>query len=116
MIEKYDEIIQEQLKEGIVERVVEEPNERVFYIPHKPVKRETSTTTKLRIVFDASANKPSEESLSLNQCFETCPPLQNLLWNVLVQVRHRVKQSYAKQQLGVEKGETKMLGLPRGRT
>ena len=39
MIDKYDEIIQEQLKEGIVERVVEEPNERVFYIPHKPVKR-----------------------------------------------------------------------------
>lgn len=38
MIDKYDEIIQEQLKEGIVERVVEEPHERVFYIPHKPVK------------------------------------------------------------------------------
>ena len=30
MIDKYDEIIQEQLKEGIVERVVEEPSERVF--------------------------------------------------------------------------------------
>ena len=83
MIDKYDEIIQEQLKEGIVERVVEEPHERVFYIPHKPVKRETSTTTKLRIVFDASA-KPSEESPSLNECLETGPPLQNLLWNVLV--------------------------------
>ena len=67
MIEKYDEIIQEQLKEGIVERVVEEPNEGVFYISHKPLKRETVTTTKLRIVFDASA-KPSEESPSLNEC------------------------------------------------
>ena len=88
MIDKYDEIIQEQLKEGIVERVVEEPHERVFYIPHKPVKRETSTTTKLRIVFDASA-KPSEESPSFNECLETGPPLQNLLWNVLV--RNRVK-------------------------
>ena len=77
-----------RLFKGIVERVVEEPNERVFYIPHKPVKRETSTTTKLRIVFDASA-KPSDESRSLNECLETGPPLQNLLWNVLV--RNRVK-------------------------
>ena len=83
MIDKYDDIIQEQLKEGIVERVVEEPNERVFYIPHKPVKRETAAMTKLRVVFDVSA-KPSEESPSLNECLETGPPLQNLLWNVLV--------------------------------
>ena len=87
MIDKYDEIIQEQLKMGLVERVPEEPNERVFYIPHKPVKRETSTTTKLRIVFDASA-KPSE-SPSLNECLKTGPPVQNLLWNVIV--RNRVK-------------------------
>jgi len=35
MIDKYDEIIQEQPKEGIVARVVEEPNDRVFYIPYK---------------------------------------------------------------------------------
>ena len=45
IIDKYDEIIQDQLEEGIVERVVEEPNERVSYIPHKPLKRETATTT-----------------------------------------------------------------------
>ena len=37
MVDKYDEIIQEQLAEGIVERVVDEPKQRVFYIPHKPV-------------------------------------------------------------------------------
>ena len=80
MIDKYDEIIQEQLKEGIVKRVVKEPKERVFYILHKPVNRETVTTTKLRIVFDTSA-KPSEER---NESLETSPPLQNLLWNVLV--------------------------------
>ena len=30
MIDKYDEIIQEQLTEGIVERVADEPNERTF--------------------------------------------------------------------------------------
>ena len=88
MIDKYDEIIQEQLSEGIVERVADEPNERTFYIPHKPVRKEAAATTKLRIVFDASA-KPSEDSPSLNECLETGPPLQNLLWNVLV--RNRLK-------------------------
>ena len=34
MIDKYDEIIYKQSKEGVVERVVQEPNGRVFYIPH----------------------------------------------------------------------------------
>ena len=63
--------------------MVDEPKQRVFYIPHKPVVRETATTTKLRIVFDASA-KPSEGGPSLNDCLETGPPLQNLLWDVLV--------------------------------
>ncbi|KAK3730340.1 hypothetical protein QZH41_011251 [Actinostola sp. cb2023] len=33
LFDKYDEIIQEQLDEGIVERVEEDPKEREFYIP-----------------------------------------------------------------------------------
>lgn len=86
--EKYDNIIQEQLNEGIVERAVEEPQGREYYIPHKSVIKETAETTKMRIVFDASA-KESDESPSLNDCLETGPPLQNLLWNVLV--RNRLK-------------------------
>ena len=88
LLEKYDKIIQEQLAEGIVERVVETPKDREFYIPHKPVIKETAKTTKVRIVFDASA-KENEQSPSLNDCLETGPALQNLLWNVLV--RNRLK-------------------------
>jgi len=88
LFDKYDEIIQEQLDEGIVERVEEDPKEREFYIPHKPVVRETAETTKVRIVFDASA-KANENSPSLNECLETGPPMQNLLWDVLV--RNRLK-------------------------
>ena len=60
----------------------------MFYIPHKPVVRENAETTKVRIVFDASA-KANEDSPSLNECLETGPPIQNLLWDVLV--RNRVK-------------------------
>ena len=72
LLEKYDNIIQEQLAEGIIERVVENPKNREFYIPHKAVIKETAETTKVRIVFDASA-KEDEQSPSLNDCLETGP-------------------------------------------
>ena len=65
-----------------------EPVGREFYIPHKPVIRESAESTKLRIVYDASA-KANEKSPSLNDCLETAPSLQNLLWDVLV--RNRLK-------------------------
>ena len=78
LVDRYDEIIQDQLARGIVERASEEPKGREFYIPHKPVVRESAESTKMRIVFDASA-RANEKSLSLNDCLETGPPLQNLL-------------------------------------
>ena len=55
LLEKYDEIIQEQLAEGIIEKVTDEPKGKEFYIPHKPVIRESAESTKIRIVFDGSA-------------------------------------------------------------
>lgn len=39
-----------QLTQGIVEPVTGKANRREFYIPHKPVIRETAQSTKLRIV------------------------------------------------------------------
>ena len=88
-LDEYDKIIQDQLKEGIVERVSDETQgERECYLPHKAVIRETAQSTKMRIVFDASA-KANQGGPSLNDCLETGPPLQNLLWSVLV--RNRLK-------------------------
>ena len=78
VLAQYDQIIQDQLEMGIVERVMSEPVGREFYIPHKPVIIESAESTKLRIVFDASA-KANEKSPSLNDCLETGPALQNLL-------------------------------------
>ena len=83
-LERYDQIIQDQLEQGIVERVNSEPvGDREFYIPHKPVIRETAESTKIRIVFDASA-KPNHTSPLVIDSLETGRPLQNLLWSVLV--------------------------------
>ena len=59
---------------------------REFYLPHKYVLRETAQTTKMRIVYDASA-RPTPEAPSLNDCLYTGPTLQNKLWDVLFQQR-----------------------------
>ena len=86
MLERYNDVIQDQRTQGIVEPVTGEAKGREFYIPHKPVIRETAESTKLRIVYDASA-RAHEKAPSLNECLETGPPLQNLLWSVLVRNR-----------------------------
>ena len=54
-----------------------------FYLPHKPVIREEAASTKVRVVYDASA-KAHPNAVSLNDCLYPGPPLQNKLWNVLV--------------------------------
>ncbi|KAK3748481.1 hypothetical protein QZH41_017559 [Actinostola sp. cb2023] len=86
LTEKYHNIIQEQLEAGIVERVTDPPNGREFYIPHKAVVREAAESTKLRVVYDASA-RAYDNAASLNECLNPGPPLQNQLWNVLVRAR-----------------------------
>ena len=55
MLQKYDGVIQDQLSQGIVERVHSEPDGKEFYIPHKAVIGETAESMKIRIVYDASA-------------------------------------------------------------
>ena len=88
LFEEYDQKIKDQIEEGIVEEAPKDPEGIEFYIPHKPVVRETAESTKLRIVYDASA-KPNEQSPSLNECLETGPPMQKHLWNILVRNRLR---------------------------
>ena len=86
MLKKYDEVIKDQLSQGVVEKATEKADGREFYLPHKPVVRESAESTKLRIVYDASARE-NEKAPSLNECLETGPPLQNQLWGVLVRNR-----------------------------
>ena len=83
---KYNEIIQEQLQQGVIEPAPATEPEKAFYIPHKAVVRKQAETTKLRVVYDASA-KETKAQPSLNDCLHPGPPLQNLLWDVLVRSR-----------------------------
>ena len=84
--EQYDDIIKEQLDEGVIEPAPVETQGKVFYLPHKGVIKKSAETTKLRIVFDASAKETSDKP-SLNECLHPGPPLQNQLWNILVRAR-----------------------------
>ena len=85
--EEYDKIIKEQLRDGIIETVPEQASgERTFYMPHKPVVRDSAITTRVRMVFDASA-KPHHLANSVNDCMHTGPPLQPLLWDILIRAR-----------------------------
>ena len=86
MLQDYDPIILNQLSSEIVEVAPEHASEKEFYIPHRPVVKETSETTKLRIVYDALAHARTNAP-SLNECLHAAPPLQNELWSVLVRNR-----------------------------
>ena len=82
-LEDYHEIIQDQMKEGVVEPAPMNPIGREFYMPHRAVIRETAETTKLRVVYDCSA-RGEKGAPSLNDCLETGPSLQNKIYDVLV--------------------------------
>ena len=84
--QEYDNIIQEQLQQGVIEPAPETPNGKEYYIPHKRVNKENAESTKLRIVYDASA-KETENQPSLNDWLHPGPPLQNRLWDILVRSR-----------------------------
>ena len=64
---EYHAVIQDQLRQGIIEEVTEDPranvNGKVHYLPHHAIIRKDKQTTKLRIVYDASARS---EGGSLN--------------------------------------------------
>ena len=55
---------------------------REFYIQHKPVIRQSSKSTKIRVVYDPSANENAHVT-SLNDCLYPGSALPNKLWDVL---------------------------------
>ncbi|KAK9679942.1 hypothetical protein QE152_g39546 [Popillia japonica] len=56
-----------------------------YYIPLRAVIREESLTTKLRVVFDASA--PTSNGISFNNIQMTGPTMQNELFSILLRFR-----------------------------
>ncbi len=83
---EYDEIIRTQLKNGIIEPASEivSTSRKLHYLPHHAVIRNDKTTTKLRVVYDASAkaNGPS-----LNDCLLTGPKFNQKILDRLIRFR-----------------------------
>ena len=88
LLEKYDGVIQDQVTMGIIEKVNENEVQgtRLHYLPHQPVLTPSKTTTKLRIVYDASS-KSKRGALSLNDCLHRGPTLLPSLCGVLMRYR-----------------------------
>ena len=60
--------------------------EKVHYLPHQAVVRQDAKTTKVRVVYDASA-EDSKSKMSLNDCLHVGPSLNHLLIDLLLRFR-----------------------------
>ncbi|XP_039292957.1 uncharacterized protein LOC120353413 isoform X3 [Nilaparvata lugens] len=63
------------------------PEEQVYYIPHHAVFKPDSTTTKTRVVFDASAK--TSTGISLNDVIFKGPVVQSDLFDIVLRFRMR---------------------------
>ena len=87
LLRQYDQVIQEQLEGNIIEPVSNEdvsPLTKIHYLPHRAVLRTDKKTTKLRVVYNASAKK---DGPSLNDCLYAGPSLTPLIFHVLLRFR-----------------------------
>ena len=85
---QYNQALQEMENNKVIEEVPAEERESpypTFYMPHRPVVKESSTSTRVRPVFDASAT--GFNGVSLNDCLETGPSMIPNLAETLVRFR-----------------------------
>ena len=87
LLMRYNEVIQSQIEQGVVERVVEDKKETLqHYLSHHPILTPTKNTTKLRVVYDASV-KSKKGAKSLNECLYRGPVLLPDVCGILFRLR-----------------------------
>ena len=83
LLPKYDDVIKEQEKTGIIEPVndseIIKPSE-VQYIPHREVVRDDRATIKFRIVYDGNVNKNGSS-------LKTVPCILSKIFKILLKAR-----------------------------
>ena len=101
LIKQYDEVIQEQIKQRILEPVKfkrgpvgQTPGQDhsgqgpIHYSPHHAVTKQDSQTTKVRVVYDASTCSGGP---SLNDCLHVGPKFSQKILEILLRIRvHKV--------------------------
>ena len=122
--QSYEAIFREWEENKIIEPVPEDELEatqgrRVFYLPHRPVIRESSQTTKVRPVFDGSAKDP--QGLSINETLHTGPKLQKDISEILMRFRTKniaitadISKAFLQIQLTNEDKDATRFFLPDG--
>ena len=87
ILSEYHRIMEDQLKQEIIELVPthESAPNHIHYLPHHPVIRQDKSTTKVRIVFYASAKSPGHSSL--NDCLFKGPKFDQLIFDILLRFR-----------------------------
>ena len=85
-LKQYDSVIREQLDKGVIELVTNPANSngKVHYLPHHGVVRDDKQTTKLRVVYDASARVTGP---SLNDCLYTGLNFDQNILHILLRFR-----------------------------
>ncbi|XP_058826908.1 uncharacterized protein LOC131686914 [Topomyia yanbarensis] len=86
----YNDFMQEYIKLGHMKVVgtsdeVHKADNTVCYLPHHPVFKESSSTTKIRVVFDGSAKTSTNHSL--NEALLTGPVIQDELFDLMLRFR-----------------------------
>jgi hypothetical protein len=86
----YAKVIEDYFRQGHAEQVpANELDNPCYYLPHHGVTKEESTTTQLRVVFDASAKTSNQKSL--NDLLLIGPKIQSDLYSILLRFReHKV--------------------------
>ena len=84
LIDKYNDIIQNQLKLGVIEKVTcNRKDTTKHYIPHHAVINPDKASTKVRVVYDASAMIKKGQK-SLNECLYPGPTMLKDLIGILL--------------------------------
>jgi len=103
---EYEEVLEDWLRTGIIEEVSMSQRDEGHNLPHRPVVKENSTT-KLRPVFDTSAQEQGRPSL--NQCLEKGTNLIEIIPALLLRIQfHQVgviadiKRAFLQVSLGKE--------------
>ncbi|XP_018406526.1 PREDICTED: uncharacterized protein LOC108782694, partial [Cyphomyrmex costatus] len=81
---EYSRVIEEHLRLKHIS-LIRDPGNDGYYMPHHAVIKESSSTTKVRIVFDASAK--SNNGTSLNDALMVGPTIQNKIFAHLIRFR-----------------------------
>ena len=87
LVKQYDSIIRDQIDRGVIEKIQPEPTDDMkHYISHHPVINLSKPTTKVRVVYDASA-KAKQDNKSLNKCPYRGPVMLQDLTGILLPFR-----------------------------